>query len=134
MVLRPVALRYSADLISKGKIEVVAPTSAPILQIVPLPVADNEAVPSPKYSITALVPPFTVRIPASFNITSFGEAHPESFPVSFTPIIFGILSSHGIPAITSTASAPPTPMAIIPNPPAFTVCESVPIIIPPGNA
>ncbi len=36
--------------------------------------------------------------------------------------------------ITSTASAPPTPIAIIPNPPAFGVCESVPIIIPPGKA
>ena len=131
---RPVAMRYSADFLSKGKIEVVAPTSAPILQIVPFPVAESDSVPSPKYSITAFVPPFTVRIPASFRITSFGEAQPESFPVSLTPMIFGILSSHGNPAITSTASAPPTPMAIMPSPPALGVCESVPIIIPPGKA
>ena len=112
----------------------MAPTSAPILQIVPFPVADNEAAPSPKYSTMALVPPFTVRIPANFKITSLAEVQPESFPVSFTPIILGIFSSQGIPAITSTASAPPTPIAIIPSPPAFTVCESVPTIIPPGKA
>jgi hypothetical protein len=114
--------------------EVVAPTSAPILQMVPLPVADKVEVPSPKYSITALVPPLTVRIPANFRITSFGEAHPDNLPVSFTPISFGIFSSHGSPAITSTASAPPTPIAIIPRPPALGVCESVPTIIPPGKA
>ena len=112
----------------------VAPTSAPILQIVALPVADSEAAPSPKYSRIALVPPLTVSIPASFRITSFGEAQPLSRPVSFTPMIFGIFSSHGIPAITSTASAPPTPIATMPSPPAFGVCESVPIIMPPGKA
>ena len=105
-----------------------------MLQIVAFPVAESEYTPSPKYSIIAFVPPFTVRIPASFKITSFAEAQPDNFPVSFTPIILGIFSSQGIPAITSTASAPPTPMAIIPNPPALGVCESVPIIIPPGNA
>ena len=105
-----------------------------MLQIVALPVAESAAAPSPKYSITALVPPLTVRMPASFRITSFGEAHPPSFPVSFTPMIFGIFSSQGMPAITSTASAPPTPIAIMPRPPALGVCESVPTIMPPGNA
>ena len=42
---------------------------------------ESEAVPSPKYSIMAFVPPFTVRIPANFRITSFGEAHPFKLPV-----------------------------------------------------
>ena len=42
--------------------------------------------------------------------------------------------SHGKPAITSTASAPPTPHANMPRPPAFGVWESVPIIMPPGKA
>ena len=112
----------------------VAPTSAPILQIVPLPVHDIEVAPSPKYSIIAPVPPLTVSIPATFKITSLGAVQPDNFPVNFTPINFGNFSSHAIPAITSTASAPPTPMAIIPRPPALTVCESVPIIIPPGKA
>ena len=101
--------------------DVVAPTSAPILQIVPLPVHESSSAPGPKYSIIAPVPPFTVRIPATFNITSFGAVHPESLPVSLTPISLGNLSSHAIPAITSTASAPPTPMATIPKPPALTV-------------
>ena len=36
--------------------------------------------------------------------------------------------------ITSTASAPPTPTAIMPSPPAFGVWESVPIIRAPGKA
>ena len=65
---------------------------------------------------------------------SLGAVHPLNVPVSFTPISFGIFVLKGMPAITSTASAPPTPIAIIPNPPAFGVWLSVPIIIPPGNA
>ena len=52
----------------------------------------------------------------------------------FTPINIGNFNSQGIPAITSTASAPPTPIAIMPKPPALTVWLSVPIIIPPGKA
>ena len=107
--------------LSNSKIEVVAPISAPMLQIVPLPVQESDSAPSPKYSTIAPVPPFTVRIPATFRITSLGEHHPLSLPVNFTPIILGNLSSHAIPAITSTASAPPTPIATIPKPPAFTV-------------
>src|SRR5258708_38575033 len=105
-----------------------------MLQIVPLPVADKDSAPSPKYSTIAPVPPFTVNIPATLRITSLADVQPDNFPVSLTPISFGNLSSHGKPAITSQASAPPTPIAIIPNPPAFGVCESVPIIIPPGKA
>ncbi len=101
--------------------EVVAPTSAPMLQIVPLPVHERFLAPSPKYSMIAPVPPLTVRIPATLRITSFAEVHPEILPVNLTPINLGNLSSQAIPAITSTASAPPTPMATIPKPPAFTV-------------
>ena len=41
---------------------------------------------------------------------------------------------YGQPAITSTVSAPPTPIATMPSPPAFGVWLSVPISIPPGNA
>ena len=55
-------------------------------------------------------------------------------PVSLTPMTFGQRTLNGKPVITSTASAPPTPMATMPRPPAFGVCESVPIIIPPGKA
>ena len=102
--------------------------------MVPLPVHDIDSAASPKYSTIQPVPPLTVKIPATFKITSLADVHPFNFPVNFTPMILGNFTSHGIPAITSTASAPPTPIAIIPNPPAFTVCESVPIIIPPGKA
>src|SRR6267142_761189 len=119
---------------SYGKIEVVAPSSAPMLVIVPLPVQLIELVPGPKYSITRFVPPDTVRISHTLRITSFGADQPESRPVRRTPTNFGCSTSHGNPAITSTASAPPTPHANMPSPPAFGVCESVPIIIPPGNA
>ena len=119
---------------SYPNVEVVAPISAPILQMVPFPVQLMFIAPSPKYSTMAFVPPFTVRMPATFKMTSFGEAHPFSFPVSLTPINFGINNSQLRPAITSQASAPPTPIATMPSPPALTVCESVPIIIPPGKA
>src|SRR5574343_410611 len=77
---------------SYPKVEVVAPISAPILQIVPLPVQLMATAPSPKYSTTAPVPPFTVRIPATFKITSLGAVQPLSLPVSFTPISLGIFS------------------------------------------
>ena len=112
----------------------MAPISAPMLQIVALPVAEIDSAPGPKYSTIAPVPPFTVRMPATLRMTSFGAAHPESEPCRCTPISFGTRVLYGQPAITSTASAPPTPIATMPSPPAFGVWLSVPIIIPPGNA
>ena len=112
----------------------MAPSSAPILQIVARPVAVRLSKPGPKYSSMALVPPFTVRMPRILRITSFGAAQPDSLPVRRTPMRRGIFSSQGCAVSTSTASAPPTPTATIPSPPALGVCESVPTIIPPGNA
>jgi hypothetical protein len=106
---------------SYPKVEVVAPISAPMLQIVPFPVHDIDFAPSPKYSTIAPVPPLTVSIPATFKITSLGEVQPLSFPVNLIPISLGNFNSYAIPAITSTASAPPTPIATIPRPPALTV-------------
>src|SRR5207302_1435647 len=47
---------------------------------------------------------------------------------------FGYSTSQGNPAMTSTASAPPTPTEQAPRPPAFGVCESVPMISSPGKA
>jgi hypothetical protein len=66
--------------------------------------------PSPKYSTIAPVPPLTVRIPATLRITSFGDTQPESLPLIYS-INLGNFNSHAIPDITSTASAPPTPIA-----------------------
>ena len=105
-----------------------------MLQMVPLPVQLMLEVPGPKYSTILLVPPFTVSSPQSLRMMSFGAAQPDNAPRRWTPMIFGTRVLYGHPAMASTASAPPTPMAIIPRPPAFGVCESVPIIIPPGNA
>src|SRR3954453_14398621 len=119
---------------SYGNSDVVAPTSAPMLQMVPLPVAVIVSAPGPKYSTIAPVPPFTVRTSATFRITSFGDDQPDSSPVRCTPITFGQRTLNGNPVITSTASAPPTPIATIPRPPALGVWRSGPIIIPPGDA
>ena len=66
---------------SKGNSEVVAPTSAPILQIVPFPVHDIDEVPEPKYSTMWLVPPFTVNSSQTRRITSLGDAQPDNSPV-----------------------------------------------------
>ena len=105
-----------------------------MLQIVALPVQEIVAQPSPKNSTIAFVPPLTVRMLHSLRMTSFGAVQPCKAPVSLTPIFVGYFTSHGKPLITSTASAPPTPEAIMPRPPAFGVCESVPIIMLPGKA
>ena len=48
-----------------GNMDVVAPISAPMLQMVPMPVALMLSTPGPKYSTIAPVPPFTVRMPAT---------------------------------------------------------------------
>ncbi len=119
---------------SNGNIDVVAPSSAPMLVIVALPVHDSDCTPGPKYSMIRLVPPLTVSWPSSQRITSLGAAQPDSSPVSLTPTTLGCSTSHGKPAITSTASAPPTPTAHMPRPPALGVWESVPSIMPPGKA
>ena len=88
-----------------------------MLQMVPIPVAEIASTPGPKYSTIAPVPPLTVRIPATLQMTSFGEVHFDRVPVSLTPMTLGALSSQGRPAMTSTASAPPTPTAHMPRPP-----------------
>ena len=63
-----------------------------------------------------------------------GVVQPPILPVRLTWMTLGHFNSQGISAMTSTASAPPTPQATIPRPPALGVCESVPIIRPPGKA
>ncbi len=112
----------------------MAPTSAPMLQMVPLPVALMDSAPGPKYSMILLVPPLTVRRPQRYVITSLAEVQPESLPVRRTPTSFGSSTSHASPAMASPQSAPPTPMAAMPRPPALGVWESAPIMRPPGKA
>lgn len=62
-----------------------------------MPVHEIASTPGPKYSMIAPVPPLTVRMPATFRMTSFGEVQPFSWPVNFTPITLGHFSSHGMP-------------------------------------
>lgn len=57
----------------------------------------------------------------SIDNLPLGEVQPDILPVSLTPMTLGAFSSQGRPAMTSTASAPPTPMAAIPRPPALGV-------------
>ncbi len=67
----------------------MAPISAPMLQIVALPVAEMESAPGPKYSTIAPVPPLTVRTSATLRMTSLGDVQPCSEPVRWTPMNFG---------------------------------------------
>jgi hypothetical protein len=46
-----------------------------------LPVAEMRSAPGPKYSTMAPVPPLTVRMSATFKMTSLGEDQPLSSPV-----------------------------------------------------
>ena len=92
-----------------------------MLVVVALPVQEIDSTPGPKYSMIELVPPDTVRTFARYIIISFGAVHPDISPVRCTPISLGYLTSQGSPAITSAASAPPTPHASVPRPPAFGV-------------
>ena len=105
-----------------------------MLVMVALPVQLMLSTPGPKYSTTLLVPPWTVSRPQTCRITSLGEVQPDRAPVSRIPMSLGWSTSQGRPAMTSPASAPPTPTAIIPSPPALGVWESVPIMSAPGTA
>ena len=96
--------------------------------------AEIESAPGPMYSTIAPVPPSTVSISGDLQDDVLRADQPDRVPVSFTPMTLGQRTFHGKPVITSTASAPPTPMATMPSPPAFGVWLSVPIIMPPGNA
>ena len=104
-----------------------------MLQMVALPVALIESAPGPKYSTIAPVPPLTVRISATLRMTSLGAPAAELAGQLHADEL-GPAHVEGGPVITSTASAPPTPMATMPRPPALGVWLSVPIIMPPGKA
>ncbi len=89
------AFQVSAHAIVVAESAGSAPISAPMLAMVPLPVQLRLSAPGPKYSTMAPVPPFTVRIPATFRITSLLAVQPFIFPVSFTPISLGNFNSQG---------------------------------------
>jgi hypothetical protein len=60
-----------------------------MLVMVPFPVQLIDRVPGPKYSITRLVPPSTVRVSHTTRMTSLGAAQPVSSPVRWTPTLLG---------------------------------------------
>jgi hypothetical protein len=60
-----------------------------MLVMVPFPVQLIDRTPEPKYSITRLVPPLTVRVSHTLRMTSLGAVQPESSPVRRTPTLFG---------------------------------------------
>ena len=74
---------------------------------------------------------FSIYRNITFKMTSFGDVQPFNSPVNLTPITLGHFNSQGISAMTSTASAPPTPMHKPPRPPPLGVWESVPTINKP---
>jgi hypothetical protein len=63
--LRWVDSRYLYMRSLYGNVEHVAPISAPMLQMVAIPVQEMELTPSPKYSMMAPVPPLTVKMSAN---------------------------------------------------------------------
>ena len=76
--------------------------------------------------------PLVVRMESSLRMTSFAATKGRSFPVSFTPTIFGAGMVKGCPAMASATSSPPAPMAIMPMPPPVGVWLSEPIRVLPG--
>ena len=62
------------------------------------PVQEIESTPGPWYSTIAPVPPFTVRMSATFRITSLADVHPLSFPLNFTPITCQYTHTHMYPS------------------------------------
>ena len=87
---RPCASRNALVASSDGKIEVVAPSSAPMLVMVARSGTDRVLTPSPAYSTILPTPPLTVIWRRTSRITSFAETHGDSLPVSVTRTIFGI--------------------------------------------
>jgi len=72
---RPCALRKARVISSDGKIEVVAPSSAPIFVMVALSGTESVLTPSPPYSIILPTPPLTLIILRTSRITSLAETH-----------------------------------------------------------
>ena len=62
----------------------MAPSSAPMLQIVARSVNERSLKPSPVYSTILLTPPFTDNSCRIFKITSFADTQGALRPVSLT--------------------------------------------------
>ncbi len=118
---------------SEGKTEVVAPSSAPMLVMVPRCGTLREATPSPKYSKILPTPPLTVRRRRSSRMMSLAATQGWSSPVRCTPTTLGIITLKGPPAMATATSRPPAPMASMAAPPEVGVWLSEPRRVSPGE-
>ena len=87
----PSARRNSRVISSEGKIEVVAPSSVPMLVMVARSGTDRVLTPSPPHSMMAPTPPLTLRMRRISRLTSLAVTKGRSRPVRFTLNIFGMV-------------------------------------------
>ena len=80
----PWAARKRRVCSSEGKMEVVAPNSAPMLVMVARSGTVRVAAPGPPHSMMAPTPPLTERISRIFSAASLAETKGFNFPVSST--------------------------------------------------
>ena len=71
--------------------EVVAPSSVPILVMVARSGTERSAMAGPSHSIILPTPPLTERISSNFKLTSLAETYGGNLPVQCTLIIFGMV-------------------------------------------
>ena len=88
---RPSAFRKARVMSSDGKMDVVAPSSVPMLVMVARSGTDRVLMPSPPHSMIAPTPPFTDRMRRISRLTSLAVTKGRSFPVRFTLNIFGMV-------------------------------------------
>ena len=129
---RPCAVMNFFTCASAGKIEVVAPISAPILAIVALAGTSRAAAPGPTYSYTFPSPPLIVTSWSIFKMTSFGLHPGFREPVRFTFTTRGMVRRIGTPVIAVATSIPPTPIQSMPIAPPCGVWLSPPTLTFPG--
>ena len=112
--------------------DVVAPSSAPMLEMVALAGISRSFTAGPVYSYTFPSPPLMDTRRSISRMTSF-VLHPGfNSPVNLTLTMRGILSLIGTPVIAVATSIPPTPIHNIPMEPPCGVWLSPPMLIFPG--
>ena len=87
---RPWAWKNCLVTRSLGNTLVVAPSSAPMLQMVARSGTDRVATPGPPYSITLPTPPLTLSRRSSSRMTSLADTMGASRPVSHTLTTWGM--------------------------------------------
>ena len=88
---RPWAFMNARVISSEGKIEVEAPSSAPMLVMVARSGTDRVLTPSPPYSMILPTPPLTLSRRSTSRITSLAATKGRSRPVRLTRTIFGMV-------------------------------------------